>query len=77
MGPVRKRVLTGVLLGLGLAASAAGCANLFHDLQIHRLWRLNRGDPISSDAYFSVPTPENRTGSAAAHPESTADGRQP
>ena len=39
-----------ILLGL----TAAGC----HDLQPHRLQRMNRGPGLSSDAYYSVPDPQ-------------------
>lgn len=50
----------GVGLGLLLAAGlATGCENMMHNLQPHRLQRLNRtSDGMSSDAYnWSVPDP--------------------
>ena len=43
-----------ILLGF----TAAGC----HDLQPHRLQRLNRGPGLSSDAYYSVPDPQEMPG---------------
>jgi hypothetical protein len=45
-----------ILLGL----TAAGC----HDLQPHRLQRLNRGPGMGSDAYYSVPDPQEASGAA-------------
>ena len=59
---LRVRLLYAGLLSLFLAA-APGCGML-HDLQPHRLQRLNRTEPMGNDAYqFSIPDP---------HPESDA-----
>ncbi|HUG90815.1 MAG TPA: hypothetical protein VML55_08285 [Planctomycetaceae bacterium] len=44
------------LAALGLAA--AGC----HELQPHRLQRLNRGSGLSPEAYYSVADPAVETG---------------
>jgi hypothetical protein len=41
------------LLTFGVALLAAGC----HELQPHRLQRLNRGTGLSPDVYYSVPDP--------------------
>ncbi|MGH7129103.1 MAG: hypothetical protein ACREJB_17785 [Planctomycetaceae bacterium] len=49
-----RRLMIG--LALALTAGATGC-ELLHDLQLHRLHRLNRGPGMSSDAYLSVPDP--------------------
>lgn len=37
-----------------LLAAAVGCESLTHELQPHRLWRLNRTRAMGNDAYFSV-----------------------
>jgi hypothetical protein len=46
-----------------VTAGSSGCSTIFHELQLHRLQRLNRGDELGggTDAYFSVsdPLPES------------------
>ena len=56
---LRMRLLSAGLMGLTLSAMT-GCG-LLHDLQPHRLQRLNRVEPMGSDAYqFSIPDPKPR-----------------
>ena len=58
---LRMRLLSAGLLGLTLSAMT-GCG-LLHDLQPHRLQRLNRVEPMGSDAYqFSIPDPHMDSG---------------
>ena len=42
-----------------LLISATGCQNLMHNLQPHRLWRLNYQEPAgrTDGVYFSVSDP--------------------
>lgn len=53
MGPLRRCLIC--VCTFGLLAGAAGCARVFHELQFHRLWRLNRGPGMSTDVYYSIP----------------------
>jgi hypothetical protein len=42
-----------------LLVSSAGCQGLMHELQPHRLWRLNYQEPVgrTDNVYFSVDDP--------------------
>ena len=51
-----RRIITGGILCC-LLGTSVGCELWPHDLQPHRLWRLNRQTAMSSDAYFSVGDP--------------------
>ena len=57
MTAVRRALL---LFGLALlAAGASGCTSMWHELQPHRLQRLNRGPgmPTGPEAYSAVDRP--------------------
>lgn len=49
----RALLLTGLI---AVALSAAGCSSMWHELQPHRLQRLNRGPgmPTGAEAYSAV-----------------------
>ena len=54
---LRIRNLCVGILGLAFAAATPGCG-LLHDLQPHRLQRLNRVEPMGATDYqFSIPDP--------------------
>ncbi len=43
------------VLAAATFSTATGCRTILHELQPHRLWRLNRGSaPPQNDAMFSV-----------------------
>lgn len=64
-----RTAITLALLAAMMLVTATGCqsvprfselptpAETLHDLKPHRLWRLNRGPGMSSEAYFSVSDP--------------------
>lgn len=64
MGSMRRLLM--FLALFAVFASFAGCSSLFHELQFHRLWRMNRGPSMSSDVYFSVPADEQKPSEQAA-----------
>lgn len=54
------RRATAALFVAVLATTSTGCTmfeTIMHELQPHRLQRLNSGPGMSSDAYYSVPDP--------------------
>ena len=53
MGSLRRSIL--LVCVVCFAAGTSGCARVFHELQFHRLWRMNRGPGMSSDVYYSLP----------------------
>lgn len=54
----RILILEVLLVSGGLLLTGSGCSGLMHELQPHRLSRLNRGPGMSTDAYnFSVADP--------------------
>lgn len=58
----RKDILAAVLAA-AIAAGASGC-ELMHEMQPHRLWKLNHGSPgMPADAWSYYPT--NANGSPA------------
>lgn len=58
MGSMRRLLM--FLALFAVFAGFAGCSSLFHELQFHRLWRMNRGPSMGSDVYFSVPPGEEK-----------------
>ncbi|MDA0832555.1 MAG: hypothetical protein O2955_00630 [Planctomycetota bacterium] len=46
----------GTLLIVGILVTG-GCEMMKHELQPHRLWRMNRTAPMSGDPYFSISDP--------------------
>ena len=58
------RLCRSLALPVLAAAALAGC----HDLQAHRLQRLNRGSGLSPEAYYSVPDPDVHTGGSETGP---------
>lgn len=48
--PVYRRIHESILLVL-LLVGCVGCQSMMHDLQWHRLWRMNRGPALGRDSY--------------------------
>ena len=51
-----------------LLMTTTGCQGLMHELQPHRLWRMNYQEPVgrTDGVYFSVDDPLDRPVAAAA-----------
>lgn len=54
---ISARVIT--LLAIGFLLSGSGCSTIMHELQPHRLWRLNYQEPTgrTDGVYFSIDDP--------------------
>ena len=68
--PFARRLRTLVLLAAAALTVPTGCAEVLHELQPHRLWRLNRGENHwENDAmHFSVADPLPGGASSTEYP---------
>lgn len=69
--PLSLSVLCGMCLCGLLPVALSGCAETWHNLQPHRMWRLNQTPGRQGDAYFSV----SDTQAAAAAGKTSTDER--
>lgn len=57
--------------------TSTGCANMLHELQPHRLWRMNYQEPAgrTDGVYFSIDDPldEPLPAKGESHPEPARD----